>query len=253
MPMPQSTAAASASSAAAAASTTHITHLSLKSTAGSSSSDTRAVRDTGMRAYAAAVPGSIKSSGPAAAVGTLATPLLVPAVPTSQQQRNAHPHPQQQPAGSSQQDSYDSSNVANEQPGKAKRVAPSGQEQKSWYAAAWHWFRSAVWGTPVDLMQLGPPWTKWPGGWFINRLHLRALSVCSALHSVLLVVNAALPCVDVVCLAKAAQHGSALQQQHKLGMRVLALLAQCAVRHFSGAGAAGSSLPSLAAWHSPAV
>ncbi|KAF6259938.1 hypothetical protein COO60DRAFT_1700585 [Scenedesmus sp. NREL 46B-D3] len=166
MPMPQSTTAAAATS------------ISVKPTVGSSgsssSSDTRAVRDAGMRVYAAA-PAGAQSSSPPATVAGLAKTLVVPAstaqpqrqqhIQQQQQQRNVgrqqHQQQQQQQQGTSSQQQA-SSGGAKEEPGKAKRVAPSGQAQRSWYASAWHLFRSAVWGTPVGLMQLGPPWTKWP-------------------------------------------------------------------------------------------
>jgi hypothetical protein len=165
MPVPQKAAATGATAAA---------NISMKQTAGSSSSsDTTAARDTHVRLHVAAAPGSVKSSGPAAAVGGSFKPVLVPAVPIQQQQQQRRPESQQQQqqqdSGSSNQQASSSSGGgrdANEQPGKAKKTAPAGQEQQSWYAAAWHTFRSAVWGTPVDLMQLGPPWTKWPGGWW---------------------------------------------------------------------------------------
>jgi hypothetical protein len=37
-----------------------------------------------------------------------------------------------------------------------------------------------VWGTPPDLMQLGPPWTKWPGGSLL--FSLRTTCVAASTH-----------------------------------------------------------------------
>lgn len=52
--------------------------------------------------------------------------------------------------------------AATTKPGQVQRVAPANQQQ-AWYGTAWQWAKRIALGEGKGILELGPPWTKWPG------------------------------------------------------------------------------------------
>lgn len=59
--------------------------------------------------------------------------------------------------------------------GRPQRVAPPDQQQ-SWSQTAWKWFKRIALGEGKDLLELGPPWTKWPGKVSVSAYDLYLMS-----------------------------------------------------------------------------
>jgi hypothetical protein len=80
--------------------------------------------------------------------------------------------------------SNQSTSVAASTPGHMQLVVPPG-EQKTWYGTGWARLKHAVLGSAAapDLLELGPPWTKWPGGGREGSLCCSSLVAQAAIRS----------------------------------------------------------------------
>eukprot|EP00878_Enallax_costatus_P000530 GHUV01000625.1.p1 GENE.GHUV01000625.1~~GHUV01000625.1.p1 ORF type:complete len:924 (+),score=332.66 GHUV01000625.1:261-3032(+) len=65
---------------------------------------------------------------------------------------------------------------ATSEPGQVQRVAPA-EQQQPWYGTAWQWAKRIALGEGKGILELGPPWTKWPDYSRLNNINALVLGL----------------------------------------------------------------------------